>query len=203
VPGFYVKPTNAGGSERLLATFDGGDVSPQDWSSDGRLILYGAYSSRTSWDIGVVSSDGSGSPKLVIHSQHGERSGRFSPDAKWIAYDSTESGRREIWVQPYPPRGDRWQVSTTGGASPRWREDGKELYYIGGDGMLMAAHMDLGAVPVAGPARPLFQTLRREGAAAVTPSRDGQRFLMGMPPSGLDVTPITVRLNWRGPIEQR
>jgi hypothetical protein len=68
--------------------------------------------------------------------------------------------------------------------------------------MLMAAPIELGRAPAIGTARPLFQTLRLEGAA-VTPSRDGQRFLMSMPPSGLDVTPITVRLNWRAAIEQR
>jgi serine/threonine protein kinase len=200
VAGLYVKPTNTGGSERPLSTV--GEVSGLDWSSDGRLILYGIYSSQTSWDIGVVAADGSAPPELVIHSQHGERSGRFSPDVKWISYDSTESGRREVWIQPYPATGDRWQVSTTGGAAPRWRNDGKELYYTSGDGMLMAAPIELGRAPAIGTARPLFQTLRLEGAA-VTPSRDGQRFLMSMPPSGLDVTPITVRLNWRAAIEQR
>jgi hypothetical protein len=122
---------------------------------------------------------------------------------KWIAYDSTESGRREVWIQPYPPTGDRWQVTTTGGINPQWRGDGKELFYVAADGMLTAVAIGPGASPQVGSATPLFQTLRREGAAGFAMSADGRRFLLAMPPSGLDVTPITVRLNWRSAIDQR
>ena len=198
----YVKATGAIGSEQRLATFDVTTVSPHDWSPDGRLILYNTFSSKTGWDIGVVPADGSSAGKLVIESQHGERGGRFSPDMKWIAYDSTESGRREVWIQPFPPTGDRWQVSTTGGIGPKWRRDGKELFYVAADGMLMAMPIDPGAAPVLGSATPLFQTLGREGGAPFHVSPDGTGFLMPTPPSLLDVAPITVRLNWRTAIEQ-
>jgi len=121
---------------------------------------------------------------------------------KRIAYDSTESGRREVWIQPFPPTGDRWQVSTNGGTSPQWRRDGKELFYIAADGMLTAVSVGSGPVPVIGAATPLFQTLRREGAAGFHVSSDGQRFLMSVPPEYGEMTPITVRLNWRSTIEQ-
>ena len=120
---------------------------------------------------------------------------------KWIAYDSTESGRREVWIQPFPPTGDRWQVSTTGAGTPRWRGDGRELFFVAGNGMLMAAAIDPGAVPVIGVATPLFQTLRSEGGAGFDVSADGQRFLMPIPPGVADAVPITVRMNWRAAIE--
>jgi Tol biopolymer transport system component len=200
VAGLYVKPTNGAGSEQLLATSGTAEAGAQAWSSDGQLVLYGSYSQKNSWDIGVVAADGRAPGKLVIQSEHGERSGAFSPDMKWIAYDSTESGRRDVWIQPFPPTGDRWQVSTTGGISPRWRGDGRELFYVGADGMMMAVSIGSGSAPVIGAATPLFQTLRREGTPGFAVSADGQRFLLTVPPSGSDVTPITVRLNWRAAI---
>jgi len=202
VPGIYVKPTIAAGSEQLLATFGAREAGPQDWSADGRLILYSAYNEKSNWDLGVVAADGRTPGTLVIQSQHGERGGKFSPDVKWIAYDSTESGRREVWIQPFPPTGDRWQVSTTGGISPQWRRDGRELFYIAADGILTAVSVGPGPVPVIGSATPLFQTLLREGAAGFHASSGGQRFLMMVPPPYAEVTPITVRLNWRSTIEQ-
>ena len=201
--GLYIKPTSGAGSERRLPRLEGNEMGPRDWSPDGRLILFGIYSSKSSWDIGVVAATGDSPPKLVIQSQHGERGGRFSPDMKWIAYDSTESGRREVWIQPYPPTGDRWQVTTTGGIDPHWRDDGRELLYVAADGMLAAVAISPGTAPQVGATTPLFQTLRREGAGGFGMSADGRRFLLAMPASGADVTPITVRLNWRSAIEQR
>ena len=201
--GIYIKPTSGAGSERRLPRFGGNEMGPRDWSPDGRLILFGIFSSKNSWDIGVVAATGDSPPKLVIQSQHGERGGRFSPDMKWIAYDSTESGRREVWIQPYPPTGDRWQVTTTGGIDPHWRDDGRELLYVAADGMLAAVAISPGTAPQVGATTPLFQTLSREGAGGFEMSADGRRFLLAMPASGADVTPITVRLNWRSAIEQR
>jgi Tol biopolymer transport system component len=204
VPGLYVKPTSAAGSEQLLAIAATGatNMGAQDWSSDGRLILYSAFSAKGSWDLGVVAADGRTPGTLVIQSQHGERGGAFSPDMTWIAYDSTESGRREVWIQPFPPSGDRWQVSTTGGIAPQWRRDGKELFYIAADGMLTAVSIGPGTAPVIGGPAPLFQTLHREGGAGFHVSSDGKRFLMSLPPTADAVTPITVRLNWRSAMEQ-
>ena len=202
--GFYLKTTSGAGGEQLLETFgQEGTISPLDWSADGQLILYTSSSPKTSWDIGVVPADGRGHAKLIINSEHGERDGKFSPDTKWIAYDSTESGRREVWIQPYPPTGDRWQVSNAGGVTPQWRQDGKELFYVRGDGTLMAVPISGGAAPAIGTATALFQTFLLGGGTGYSVSPDGQRFLMGVAPSGLDVAPITVRTNWRTAFEQR
>jgi len=136
-------------------------------------------------------------PFAVVQTEHGEREGRFSPDVRWIAYDSTESGRREVWVQPFPPTGSKWQVSTGGGFSPRWRRDGREIFYVAADGKLMSVETGGGPTFEFGTATPLFQTMFREGAYGYfTPSKDGQRFLLNVAPQAPNITPITVVLNW-------
>jgi serine/threonine protein kinase len=194
--GFYVKATNGLGKESLLMPVPPSAI-PKDWSSDGRYILYQATTATTGWDLWVASVSGADKPQPAVNSVHGEREGRFSPDARWIAYDSTESGQREIWVQPFPPTGSKWQISTSGGFSPRWRKDGEELFYIATDGRLMVVPMVLGKTVQFDAPRPLFQTMQREalyGAYDVT--ADGKSFLINVPPDGRDAKPITVILNW-------
>jgi hypothetical protein len=194
-----VKSTNGLEAERQLLQFPPGqDGSPQDWSTDGRWIVYGTIGGGTNWDIGMIPADGSGPPQLLLHSPAGERAGKLSPDMKWIAYDSTESGRREIWLQPMPPApsGNRWQVSNGGGFAPQWRGDGRELFYLAADGKMMAVAITPGPTPIIGASTPLFQTLRREGASGFQVSRDGSQFLLSGPPDLADTDPITVIVNW-------
>src|SRR5262249_37840488 len=145
----FIKPTSGLTAERQLSHFPPGvSVTPQDWSRDGRWLLYGIYSPATSWDIGMIPADGDGVPQVVLHGPPGERDGHLSPDMTWIAYDSTEAGGREVWLQPMPPNGTRWQVSTLGGVSPRWRDDGRELFYVAPDGNMMAVAFTPGPTPV-------------------------------------------------------
>jgi serine/threonine-protein kinase len=146
--------------------------------------------------------DGTGAPQLLLHSEHGERAGALSWDSKWIAYDSTESGRREVWIQPVPPNGSRRQVSSGGGFGPQWREDGRELFYVAADGQMMAVAITPGRTPIVGAVTPLFQTLRREGAAGFRVSPDGTRFLISRPPDLSETDPITVIVNWRSTIRR-
>jgi hypothetical protein len=141
-------------------------------------------------------------PFPFIQTEHGEREGRFSPDVRWIAYDSTESGRREVWLQPFPPTGSKWQISTGGGFSPRWRGDGREIFYVAADGKLTAVAVSGGSTPEFGTPTSLFQTMFREGAyGSYAVARDGQRFLMNVPPDAGDVTPITVVVNWEAALK--
>ncbi len=200
----WIKPTSGLATPRRLSAFPGaGEVAPADWSSDGRFILVGVYSAATSWDIGRVPLDGKGQPELLLNSPHGERDGKLSPDMRWIAYDSTESGRREVWIQPLPPNGSRWQVSNGGGTVPRWRSDGRELFYIAADGKLMAVPVSPGETPKFGSAIALFQTQQREGGGSYTPSADGQRFLINAPLGPEETDPISVIVNWRSMIGRR
>jgi Tol biopolymer transport system component len=191
--GFFQKPVTGGAETRLLDV-DGG--SP-DWSADGRFVVYQAQTAETGFDLWAVALSGDRKPFPVAQSPHGEREGAFSPDVRWLAYDSTETGRREVWVQPFPPTGARWQISTAGGVSPRWRGDGRELFYVAADGRLTAVPITAGAGFQWGAPRALFETPFRSGTyAPLQVSDDGQRFLMQKAPDTAEESPITVIVNW-------
>ena len=199
-PQLYRKRTSGDGVEEALTAAHGAST---DWSSDGRFIVYQASDPKTGFDLWAVSLSGDGKPFPVARTEHGEREGRFSPDVRWVAYDSTESGRRETWIQPFPPTGSKWQISTGGGVSPQWRRDGQELFYVAADGTLTAVPIKLAATPQWGSPQPLFQTMYRGGVYAIyAVSRDGQRFLVGVPPGVEDVTPITVVVNWAAALQK-
>ena len=135
-----------------------GDLVVTDWSLDGRLALY--HTSRHgNFDILSIPLSGTGGPQPVVETTANEIQGQFSPDGRWIAYTSDESGSREVFVQRFPGGGARSRVSTRGGAQPRWRRDGQELYYLAPDGGLMAVPLTAraGSIEVGSP-RTLFDT---------------------------------------------
>jgi dipeptidyl aminopeptidase/acylaminoacyl peptidase len=178
---------------------------PLDWSRDGRFLLFQTRDPNTGSDIWVLPFGAEQKPYPVVQSEFEERQGQFSPDGKWITYESTESGRSEVYVQPFQGPGTRSLISINGGAQPRWRADGRELFFIGLDERLMAVPIALprNSGPVeAGTPVPLFVT-RLGGAIQVTSrqqylvSRDGSRFLMNTILEGAAASPITLILNWR------
>jgi hypothetical protein len=119
-----------------------------------------------------------------------------------VAYDSTESGRREVWIQPFPPTGSRWQISTSGGVSPKWRRDGKELFYVAADGTLTAIPIEIGAAVRWGAPASLFPTMFAGGVyASFAVSADGQRFLVPLSP-GPFARAITVVINWTAALRE-
>jgi Tol biopolymer transport system component len=127
--------------------------------------------------------------------------GQFSPDGRWVAYSSNESGKWEVFVAPFPGPGGNWQVSTSGGSEPRWRRDGKELFYVAPDGKMMAVDVKASPTFEAEVARALFQTHRREAVSSADMfsydvSADGQRFLINAEVEGAASPPLTVVLNW-------
>jgi Tol biopolymer transport system component len=132
-----VKSTDGAGREELLLK-DSQVKSPNDWSPDGRWLLYRINDSASGADLWALPLEGEKKPVPVVRTEFNERDGQFSPDGKWIAYQSDESGRFEIYVQPFLGPGEKWQVSTNGGAQVRWRKDGKEIFYLGLDATLMA-----------------------------------------------------------------
>ena len=198
----YVTSAAGNGSEDLLLATPQ-NKSPGDWSSDGRFVLFRSPGKTTGFDLWALPMDGDRKPFPVVQTNFEERDGQFSPDGKWIAYQSNESGRFEIYVQPFP-KGSREPISSGGGAQVRWRPDGRELFYIALDGRLMAVPITYAAggrrieagVPV-----PLFTT--RVGGALQGPnqqqyvvSTDGQRFLMSTV-TETRTPAITVVLNWK------
>jgi serine/threonine protein kinase len=198
----YLKSVNDTTPEKLLLPTPQ-NKAPNDWSPDGKFLLYRSPSLTTGFDLWALPLEGDRKPFPVAQTTFEERDGQFSPDGNWVAYQSNVSERVEIYVQPFPG-GNPERVSTKGGAQVRWRPDGKELFYIALDGRLMAVPIQLNSADktlVAGVPTPLFNA--RVGAAAGTPFQqqyavapDGQRFLMSVI-SDLRAPVVTVILNWK------
>ena len=122
----FEKPASGAGNEQpLLVTPQ--SKSPLDWSRDGRVLLYAAQDDKTGSDLWALPLVGDRKPFAVVQTNFDEMQGQFSPDARWLAYASNESGRFEIYVRPFPEAGGKWQVSTGGGTQPRWGRNGQEL----------------------------------------------------------------------------
>ncbi|HVH29711.1 MAG TPA: protein kinase [Vicinamibacterales bacterium] len=177
---------------------------PTDWSHDGRFLLYFEANLKSGADLWALPLDGDRKPSPFFSTGFAELWGQFSPDGRWVAYQSNESGRPEIYVRPFPGPGGQWLVSTSGGTYPRWSADGKELFYLAPDGRLMAASIAAkgATLDVAAPAA-LFQTRIVGGGAALVGIRqqydvapDG-RFLINVPTESAATPPITLILNWR------
>ncbi|HEV3214326.1 MAG TPA: protein kinase [Vicinamibacterales bacterium] len=196
----YVRASSgAGNDEPLLKSSD--PKSPTDWSFDGRLVLYQVQDPKTKYDLWVLPLEGDRKPVPVLQTEFNEMNGRFSPDGRWIAYQSDESTRAEVYVQRFPMSSGKVRVSTNGGNRPRWRRDGKELFYLNPDGKMMAVEVKATATALeAARPRELFQTRVASalfGAPTYDVTADGQRFLID---TALDEaggpTPMTVVMNW-------
>ena len=144
--GLYQKAATGIGDEEVLLPPGPVAVLAADWSPDGKFLLYDRLGPETGVDLWVVPLRG-GKPFPAIQTESDERDGQFSPDGKWIAYQSNRSGRFEVYLQPFPGPGAPVQVSKNGGAQVRWRQDGRELFYIGLDGRLMAVPIQLSCGP--------------------------------------------------------
>jgi len=175
-----------------------------DWSPDGRFLLYDSVSPKGGVDIWALPLEGRKAFE-VVQTQFNERLGQFSPDGKWIAYQSDKTGRFEIYVQPFPGTGGDVPVSTDGGTQVRWNPRGTELFYVAADDRLMA-------VPIRVPAnattvevgKPLWLSGTNMGGAIPTANRhaymvapDGQSFVINSGPEDASALPITVIQNWK------
>jgi Tol biopolymer transport system component len=191
----YVKSiATAQPDEPLLMSED--QKSPGDWSPDGKFLAYAADRAETRQDVWVVPVGSKGAPIPITRTAASESRPRFSPDGRWIAYESDETGRLEIYVQPFPPTGGKWQVSTQGGSDPAWR--GRELFFMDGERNLIAVPVAATATTFsAGRPSTLFK-LPPSGIGAqlaFDASPDGQKFLVRSrvdPPR----QPVMVMLNW-------
>jgi len=193
----YQRPANMGAPDEVLLKLGARPiVFPSDWSSDGRYIAYYRTDPKNQLDIWVLPMFGDRKQFPYVHGEFNESQGQFSPDGKWMAYVSDESGSPQIYVQSFPGLTGKWQISPNGGGQPRWRPDGKELYYVAPDQKLMAVMVRSGATFEAEAPRALFETALPTSPQRQTyaVSRDGQRFLLNAP---LDVaSPMTIVENW-------
>jgi len=201
--GLYRKASSGSGKEELLVKADV-YTNGLDWSADGKFIVFEAGgANQNGSDLWVLPLFGDMKPYLILQTQFNETQGHFSPDGRWLAYVSNESGRAEVYVQSFPPSGGKWQVSTTGGAQPLWRRDGKELFYLTTDRKLMAVPVNADQTFTMSAPALLFQTqvARFEAPHRYAVSRDGQRFLINSATGEINHT-ITVVLNWAAEIKR-
>jgi Tol biopolymer transport system component len=199
----FQKPASNAGSESLILQSDQ-FKDPSDWSRDGRFILYKSSDPKTESDLWVLPTDKDQKPFVFLKTPYTEVAGRFSPDGKWVVYQSNESGHFEIYVRPFPRPGGQWQVSTSGGTQPRWRRDGKELYYLASDGKLTAVPIVVkGDIVEPGDPIPLFQpriatTPTSAYRAQYDVAKDG-RFLINVTADDSTTSPMTLLMNWKRP----
>ena len=199
----YLKPADGSGSELLLGGKDGQE-NVEDWSQDGKYLLYNLQPGNAA-HLYVLPLTGDRKPVPFLNTEFRTQQGQFSPNGRWIAYLSTESGRKEIYVQGFTldssqPRG-KWQVSVDGGEMPRWRRDGKELFFQSGDNHFAVDVKTDGPTFQAGIPRPLFSVPAISsvtiGGSQFVVTRDGQRFLVLASVEKANNQPLEVLVNWR------
>ncbi len=196
----YLKNADGSGSEREIADLGGQTEGIWDWSRDDKYVL--ARKDNELWYLALPDFQAKPylQPKWIV------RNAQFSQDGKWVAYSSNETGNWEVYVSPFPSGTSKWQVSR-GGSEPRWRRDGKELFYLSAEGKMMAAPVRLGISFEAGPPAVLFQTHLRQPISAqdvfsYDVTGDGQRFLINTKVDEPNASPLSIVLNWASEMEK-
>ena len=199
-PHIYAKAADGSGPERMVLESADTVELPQSFSPDGHFLVYGRHMAKTEAGshLWVLPLSGDGKPFPIVQDAFDESSPAVSPDGKWMVYQSNESGRREVYITAFPAGGAKWQVSTNGGTSAKWRRDGKELFFLDPTDKVVAVDVNASGNAVRlGTPHDLFQTVgvqREYGPLDVT--ADGKKFLLnsGNLKEGSD--PFTLVLNW-------
>ena len=198
----YQKAASGTGQEELLFEADA-PLYPMNCTSDGKFLLFVRVSPKTQRDIWVLPLQDKGKPFPLLESPFIESTAYFSPNGRWVAYMSNESGRFEVYIRPFPDAGGKWQVSANGGTFPQWRADGKELFYISNDQKLMAVAVQGGNTFAMDTAKELFDLASKSVSRnhfAVT--ADGQRFLLIRQTQSSAPPPVTVVANWQTEVKR-
>jgi Tol biopolymer transport system component len=209
---FYAKSAGGGGTEEPVLSqkaarvsgMQSANVTLSDWSPDGRHLLF-SLTTSSDYDLWLLPLAGDPKPVSFLSAPGDQGHGNFSPDGRLVAYSSNESGRVEVHVQTFPLTDRQWTVSTAGGYEPRWRADGREMYYLSLNQKVMA--VAVGPGPSFGAPRELFQVRVAAGGVSwqrmhYVPSRDGRRFLINTPIGEAATIPITVVLNWTAALKK-
>ena len=202
----YRKSADGSGDEERLTTKAGVIESPTSASPDGKWLLYteaGGGAGQGSWvlplDARAGASEADRAPRRFLPLAEAAFNGHFSPDGRWVAYQSPVSGRLEVYVKPFPGPGARTQISTMGGDQPRWSRDGRQLYFIAPNRAVMAVDVSLGDTFTAGVPRTLHEGPYKEAVNANTAfdiARDGRILILQQAEPGKVMTHIDVVLNW-------
>ena len=203
----YRKLASGAGEEELLYQMEKGNVGPTDWSPDGTTIALTVYPGDGTPGIVLLPTTRDAKPATFLQTPFVEQRARFSPDGRWLAYESNESGRFEVYVQPVPATGAKWQISTSGGRSPAWTGKG-ELVFVG----LERARLFSVPLAVKGSSlevslpKPLFEKLQAAGGvfrSRFTPAAGGGRFLVNAARESTEVSTFHVTLDWPAAIATR
>jgi eukaryotic-like serine/threonine-protein kinase len=193
----YEKSTT-GANDEAVRLASANSKAPTSWSHDGRFLLYHTVTDpKRKFDIWVLPLEGDRKPVPLLATEYDETFGRFSPDDHLITYISDEAGRPEIYVREFSGTsvGRKWQVSNSGGSNPRWRGDGRAMFYLAADGTVMQVDVNTNAGFQAVTLRTLFKL--PSGATSFNVTGDGKRFLVAVPIEQDAQTPFTVALNWQ------
>jgi Tol biopolymer transport system component len=210
----YWKAANGTGEDEKLGSAPDRGLLPYSWSSDGKTLVVGEFLEGLNLDIGSLSMEVDHKWRSLLNGKYWELQPKISPDGRWMAYTSNESGRAEVYVRPFPEvNKDKWQVSTSGGNSPLWSRDGRELFYRNGDSFLMVA---VEIEPNFSPGKPIF--LFKGTYASGFPNQhtlwdihpNGKKFLMIKPVINAEKAPIAetprkinIVVNWLEELKQR
>jgi eukaryotic-like serine/threonine-protein kinase len=217
--GIFRKASNGAGNQEMILPSDRPDREAwaTDWSEDGRFVLFcrGGMANDSDADIWVLPMNGEKKPALFIHASATAYEAQFSPDGRWVAYTSQESGKPQVYVVPFNAaelagnaatgiaRGGRWLISSDVGNSPRWRHDGKELFYLGPSNTVMAVEVDgKQASFIVGRSQKLFVAPSSPISVAYDVTPDGQKFVIGASPEE-DEPPLVLMQNWMARLQNK
>jgi len=197
----YDKNADGSGPEEQIADLGVDQQLWWDWSHDGKYLL--VRKGRELWYVSLPDRQA----KPFLQAKWIVRNAQFSPDGRWAAYSSNEAGDWEVYVSPFPIANSKWQVSRGGGEEPRWRRDGKELFYLSAEGKMMAVTVKTGTSFEAGPPVELFQTRTRQRISTTdvfsySLTGDGQRFLINTKVDEPNAAPLSIILNWASEMER-
>jgi Tol biopolymer transport system component len=205
--GLYQKLSTGTGKEELLYESAGTEKAPMSWSPDDKYIVFEVTDVKTGWDLWMLPLFGDRKAYPLMQTPFNETWAEISPNGKWIAYDSDETGRYEVYIRPFPSGDGKWQVSTNGGWYPRWQKDGKELFYLdaAANGKILSVRVNIsGQAPEFSSAAPLFDSgyinINHGVHHKYAVSPDGKHFIIPRAEATLTgdtrQLPITVVLNW-------
>jgi len=203
--GIYKKLANGTATPELLLKLSIFGI-PEDWSLDGRYVSFSKLDFKTfTSDVWILPMDGSRKPFPYLETKYFENDSQIAPNGKWLAYTCDESGRSEVYVQSFPSPGNKVQISTTGGVCPKWRRDGKELFYVSPDKKIMSVTINDGPNLEPGVPQALFQTQiasNIESRNHYVVTADGQRFLINTQLKEVATAPINVVVNWSATLKK-
>jgi Tol biopolymer transport system component len=198
-PKLFWKAANGATNEEPLLPKTNEEMKPLDWSRDGQFLLFQVTDPKTKFDLWYLPmKEAERKPVPFLATEFNDAEGHFSPDGRFVAYASDESGTAEVYVRTFPNPNGKWQVSKGGGTRPRWRRDGKQIFYMRSGTQMMSVDVSSGATFQSGDPHVLFDARIPAGWDVMA---DGKRFLIATT-TGDFADPITVVLNWQSALKK-